>query len=361
MRKELITTFMATGAVTAFFAATDTASATSTYTVKAGDSLSKIAVMYNTPVDKLKKINKLKGPYIYIGQKINIKSSKNTLKTTKKSTTTSPSHKTSSASATYTVKPGDSLNLIASKHGMSLQTLKSINGLSSDRIFVGQSLKTTGKTTKKIVVASPATKTVKKQKVSTSTYTVKAGDSLGLIASRTGISMSELKRINGLTSNLIHPNQTLKLKGKAQPVYASKTTTVSNKVSSTKTTTATSNAGGGILNLAMKQQGVPYVWGGSTPNGFDCSGFIYYVFKNNGYNIGRTSVAAYRAQAQSVSASSLRAGDIVFFQNTYKQGVSHAGIYIGGGQFIHAGSSGVQITNVQDSYWSKHFHSYGRL
>lgn len=359
MKKELITTFIATGAATAFFAATDTASATSTYTVKAGDSLSKIAVMYNTSVDKLKKINKLKGPYIYIGQKINIKGSKNTLKTTKKSTATSPSHKTSSASATYTVKAGDSLSLIASKHGMALQTLKSINSLSSDRIFVGQSLKTTGKTTKKIVVATPATKPVKKSKVSTSIYTVKAGDSLGLIASRTGTSMSELKRINGLTSNLIHPNQTLKLKGKAQPVYASKTTQVSNKVASTSTTTA--NVGGGILGLAMKQQGVPYVWAGSTPNGFDCSGFIYYVFKNNGYNVGRTSVAAYRAQAQSVSASSLRAGDIVFFQNTYKQGVSHAGIYIGGGQFIHAGSSGVQITSVQDSYWSKHFHSYGRL
>lgn len=355
MRKELITTFIATGAATAFFATTDNASATSTYTVKSGDSLSKIAVMYNTSVDKLKKINKLKGPYIYVGQKINIKSSKNTLSSTKKTTTTTSSHKTSSSSATYKVKAGDSLSLIASKHGVSLQTLKSINNLSSDRIFVGQSLKINGKATNKIVVATSSTKTVKKQKTSTSTYTVKAGDSLGLIASRTGISMTELKRINGLTSNLIHPNQTLKLKGNAQPIYASKTTTVSNNISTTE------NTGGGVLGLAMKQQGVPYVWAGSTPNGFDCSGFIYYVFKNNGYNVSRTSVAAYRAQAQSVSASSLRAGDIIFFQNTYKQGVSHAGIYIGNGQFIHAGSSGIQITSVQDSYWSKHFHSYGRL
>jgi len=345
MKKELISTFIATGAVTAFFTTTDNASAASTYTVKAGDSLSKIAAIHHTTVTQLKKWNQLNERYIYVGQKLKV--------TSAKATHTATPHKTPNSSNTYTVKSGDSLSVIAAKYGMSTQALKALNNLSSDMIFVGQTLKTKGKANTATAPAASSSK--KPNKTTPSTYIVKAGDSLGLIASKTGVSMGELKRINGLTSNLIHPNQTLKLSRKTSPIYASKPSQVTNDVE----TDASNN--GGIVDLALKQQGAPYLWAGSTPDGFDCSGFLYYVFKNNGYNVGRTSVAAYRAQAKSVAANSLRAGDLVFFQNTYKQGLSHAGIYLGNGQFIHAGSSGIQISNVQDSYWSKHFHSYGRM
>lgn len=344
MKKELITTFIATGAMTAFFTTTDNASATSTYTVKAGDSLAKIAAAHNTTTTKLKKLNHLNGLYIYVGQKLNVTGST--------ANQTATSHKTPNSSSTYTVRSGDSLSIIATKHGISTHVLKSLNHLSSDVIFVGQTLKIKGKANSTTIAASSSKKPSKN---TTSTYVVKAGDSLGLIASKTGVSMAELKRINGLTSNMIHPNQTLKLSGKTPPVYASKPSQVTNDVE-----TDASNSGG-IVDLALKQQGVPYLWAGSTPDGFDCSGFIYYVFKNNGYNVGRTSVAAYRAQAKSVATNLLRAGDLVFFQNTYKQGLSHAGVYIGNEQFIHAGSSGIQISSVQDGYWSKHFHSYGRM
>lgn len=116
---------------------------------------------------------------------------------------------------------------------------------------------------------------------------------------------------------------------------------------------------GDVVSYAMQFLGVPYVFGGVSPSGFDCSGFVYYVFKNNGYNISRGGVTTYWSQVKKVSNPV--PGDLVFLQNTYKPGPSHIGIYIGNGQMIHAGDKGISIANLNSSYNRKHFLGYGRF
>ncbi|WP_165763699.1 peptidoglycan-binding protein [Halalkalibacter urbisdiaboli] len=113
-----------------------------------------------------------------------------------------------------------------------------------------------------------------------------------------------------------------------------------------------------LVDSALSLKGSPYKWGGTSPAGFDCSGFLQYVFKNQGVSIPRTVQEIYSA-GQSVS--NLQLGDLVFF-TTYKSGPSHAGIYIGGNQFVHAGSStGVTVSSLDQSYWSTRYIGAKRL
>ena len=97
-------------------------------------------------------------------------------------------------------------------------------------------------------------------------------------------------------------------------------------------------------------------------SGFDCSGFVYYVLRSLGFNVSRTLTAMY-TQGTPVSKSSLQPGDVVFFQNTYKAGLSHVGIYVGNGQFIHAPSSGkvVSYTNLYTNYYIEHYYGAVRF
>ncbi len=116
-----------------------------------------------------------------------------------------------------------------------------------------------------------------------------------------------------------------------------------------------------IVSTAKEYIGVPYRWAGTTPSGFDCSGFVQYVFKANGISLNRTAATQY-AHGSYVAKSDLRAGDLVFFQNTYKAGISHVGIYIGSGQFIHASSSkGVTISDLSSSYYVNHYYGARRI
>lgn len=110
-----------------------------------------------------------------------------------------------------------------------------------------------------------------------------------------------------------------------------------------------------IIATAKKYIGVPYVWGGSTPSGFDCSGFVQYVFRAHGITLPRTSSEQYSVGSW-VSKSKLQPGDLVFF-NTSGKGVSHVGIYIGNHEFIHASTSkGVVISSLDNVYWAARYY-----
>ena len=111
-----------------------------------------------------------------------------------------------------------------------------------------------------------------------------------------------------------------------------------------------------ILAYAKSMQGVPYVWGGTSANGVDCSGYIYHVFNKFGHNISRQSVAGYWGSLP--QTSNPQPGDLIYFKNTYKSGPSHMGIYLGGGSFIQAGDTGVAIASLSNSYWNSHFLGY---
>ena len=111
-----------------------------------------------------------------------------------------------------------------------------------------------------------------------------------------------------------------------------------------------------IIGTAMALQGVPYVFGGTSPGGFDCSGFVQYVFRNAGIQIPRMADEQYYASRKTAVP---REGDLVFF-TTYMPGVSHVGIYIGGDNFVHASSSrGVTVSSLKDSYWAPRYVGAG--
>ncbi len=111
-----------------------------------------------------------------------------------------------------------------------------------------------------------------------------------------------------------------------------------------------------LIRNALAYRGTPYRFGARGRGGFDCSGFTSYLFDKAGKPIARSASAQYR-QGAPVEKSALRPGDLVFFKNTYKRGVSHVGIYIGNGNFIHAASSrsGVRVDSLNKSYYAKHW------
>ncbi|XEQ93925.1 hypothetical protein SCACP_28220 [Sporomusa carbonis] len=115
-----------------------------------------------------------------------------------------------------------------------------------------------------------------------------------------------------------------------------------------------------IIQTAKRYQGVPYLWGGTTPNGFDCSGFTQYVFGLNGIRLPRTADLQYELGVP-VRYDQLQPGDLVYF-STYEPGPSHNGIYIGDGKFISATSSrGVTIANMTSSYWGPRYIGAKRI
>ncbi|MGN6699363.1 MAG: C40 family peptidase [Thermomicrobiales bacterium] len=123
------------------------------------------------------------------------------------------------------------------------------------------------------------------------------------------------------------------------------------------------DAGAAVVAFAMQYAGYPYVWGGTSPSGFDCSGFTLYVTRHVlGVNIGRTTDDQINAGV-AVDASDLQPGDLVFFQNTYQPGLSHVGIYIGGGQMISAVSEqrGVAVINIWDGFWGPRYYGARRV
>jgi len=115
-----------------------------------------------------------------------------------------------------------------------------------------------------------------------------------------------------------------------------------------------------IISNAMDYIGVPYVFGGTSPYGFDCSGYVQYVFANAGISLPRTADVQYEVGSP-ISTTELVEGDLVFF-STYTYGASHVGIYLGDSNFIHASSSrGITVDSLGSSYWSSHYIGARRI
>ena len=171
------------------------------YVVQSGDSLWKIANKYGITVDELKSLNGLTSNNLSVGQILEVPGG--------------------SSSGTYTVKSGDSLWKIANQYGLTVAELKNLNGLTSDNLSIGQVLKISNSSSSN----------------NSNTYTVKSGDSLWKIANQYGLTVAELKNLNGLTSDNLSIGQVLK---------------ISNSSSSNNSNTYTVKAGDSLWNIANK-------------------------------------------------------------------------------------------------------------
>ena len=350
MKKTLVTV-----ATTAVLSTTFVASAAaSSHKVESGDSLWSIAIKYDTSVAALKDLNKLKSALIFPNQLLKV----DTAQVDKPDTTpanSAPPVQTGSAKK-YIVKSGDTLSAIAYRHSITLAELQKWNNIHSYLIYPGQSLVVSegssagdqGSNTSKPSPATPP------KQESSSTYTVKSGDTLSHISVKYDVSVQDIKRLNNLSNDMIYVGQSLKV-GKSQasqPAPPAETVTP-NEESNTSFNAST------LISHAKAQLGIPYVWGGSTISGFDCSGFIYYAFNKSGVKVTRTSSEGYYNRSYYVNKPAV--GDLVFFENTYKKGISHLGIYVGDNKFIHAGDNGVEITSLSNSYWKSKLDGFKRF
>ena len=177
-------------------------------------------------------------------------------------------------------------------------------------------------------------------------------------------------KVDGATGWVMGRYLTASAKPKTTTTTAKTTTTTATARTGTargaaaapKPPPAASSSAGSVVQIGLRYVGARYVWGGTTPAGFDCSGFIYYVFNKAGVKMGR-SMASQIASGTRIGSGDLRPGDLVYFRNTYKVGISHAGIYVGNGRFVHAGSAstGVQVSALWSSYWAAHYAGAVRI
>jgi len=250
----------------------------------------------------------------------------------------------------HTVRSGDSLWKIARLYNTTVAKLMAWNHLTSERLQIGDRLKVSGGTA---AVASRGQQS--RGTGQGEVYLVKQGDSLWSIARRYGMTVAELKEINHLQTEGLHPGDKLYVRSNriADESGVNANTVRTRGVSQPSRGVATGlSQARNIISTAMEYLGTEYRSGGASPGGFDCSGFVMYVFSQHGISLPHSS----RAQAGlgvQVEKSELQPGDLVFFATGEAGHINHVGIYTGEGNFIHASTNrGITVTGLGESYYS---------
>jgi len=147
----------------------------------------------------------------------------------------------------------------------------------------------------------------------------------------------------------------------SEPKTNKKTTVVNRQtvVASRSSGSGRGSTADNVIRYALSFRGTPYRWGGTTPAGFDCAGFVQYVFGKFGISLPRTSFEQFRV-GTAISRDQLRPGDLVFFQ-TISRGPSDVRIYMGGGVTIGSSNKGVSVESLSDGYWAKNYYGARRI
>ncbi|MBO8158532.1 C40 family peptidase [Thermosyntropha sp.] len=253
------------------------------------------------------------------------------------------------ADVTYVVKSGDSLWKIAVNNGTTVDKLKQLNNLTSDLLFPGQVLLLSKDipTDKEISLENNNESTDDQYSV----YKVQPGDSLWKIARENGMDIESLKKINNLNSDNLNIGDKLLVIKKGE---------INNTVLPSRS--GLMLTGERIIEFAASYLGTPYRYGGNAPGGFDCSGFVQYIFGQFGYRLPRTAADQYQCGIW-VDKNDLIPGDLVFF-TCYSRGIDHVGIYAGEGKFIHSSSprsGGVIYSSLSESYYVRSYAGAKRL
>ncbi|MDO4598375.1 MAG: LysM peptidoglycan-binding domain-containing protein [Ligilactobacillus agilis] len=350
--------------------AAKTATKTSQVTVKAGDTLWALAQKYGTTVEKLRQLNGLASDayLIHVGDVVKVDGQVTTTTTTNAqatSTISSEASQTSQATSTasseasqaastsqaatpyvaanhvtYTVQAGDSLYTIAQKYGVTVDSLRQANTLGAT-LQVGQSLTVNDptKNPQASVAASQAeqtpAQTTTTSQATQATQTTQAATTTNQVAQTTSQTTSQPA-------------------AQTQTSQASQTTQTSQQTQASQAQVATpsSYSVSALLSYAQTFTGVPYVLGGTTPAGFDCSGFTQYVFNHFGKNIGRTTYQQQYAGTK-LAVSSAQPGDLLFW-GAYGSAY-HVGIYLGGSSYIAAPEPGESVSVKSFTYYQPSF------
>lgn len=254
----------------------------------------------------------------------------------------------SAARVEHTVQPGDTVYSLARKYGMTVDAVLSQNGMTTPDLRVGQVLVLDSPNVPApaapVTPASPspqgaAVGTTPPAAVPAGTYTVAPGDTLYSLAKRFNTSVQAVMDVNRLASPDLRVGQVLVI-----PTASPAVTAVSVK------------PGVPLRDAAQQFIGIPYVYGGTTLRGLDCSGLVLQVLAPLGVTLPRRSADMFTV-GSAVNESDLREGDLVFFDTEGQGGVTHVGIYLHDGHFVHANSyeGHVTISRLSEKYYATRY------
>lgn len=356
-KKNLLMTTLAALSASGALLTTGASALADSYTVVKNDTLWDLSRKYGVSVSDLKKANGVSGHLIYVGQKLQIPAKSTKAVKAAKATKTTSASTVDTTSTTHTVVKGDTLWSLAKKYGVSVSALMKANNLSSSTILIGQSLNlragmttygvngvTTGSssTAASTNTASSTSMTASSQASKAKKKTTKAKSTTTNTSSNT--STSAKAQNQSTTSNTSASTTTNTAASSSQAVSQAPT-------GSTSTSTASASASA-ITSYALNFLGVPYVWGGTTPSGFDCSGFVQYVYSHFGINLGRTTYTQQYAGTK-ISVASAQAGDL-YFWGSYGSAY-HVAIALGGGQYVMAPAPGQNVMTGSVSSYTPSF------